>query len=136
VNAIFNHDYVNRLRLAELDSPLLRIGCGTRVFDLGARGAGRHAHEMQWRGFDVKAIDLPSSRYTREESSVAVHNVPTIPFEISSFEVSFRPKSSSTFMMLVSFAARWGRVLAQTGEFFHILAACLASPGHRSRHPR
>ena len=59
---MFNVEFLNRLRSAEVKELAAAIPSGARVLDFGA-GTGKQARQLAEMGFDVVAIDLPSSEY-------------------------------------------------------------------------
>ena len=61
---MFNVEFLNRLRSAEIEELAALIPSGARVLDFGA-GTGLQARQLADLGFDVVAIDLASSEYAR-----------------------------------------------------------------------
>lgn len=59
---MFNVDFLNRLRAVEVEELASSIPAGARVLEFGA-GTGEQARQLAAMGFDVVAIDLPSSEY-------------------------------------------------------------------------
>ena len=59
---MFNVDFLNRLRAVEVEELASSIPKGARVLEFGA-GTGEQARQLAGMGFDVVAIDLPSSEY-------------------------------------------------------------------------
>ena len=59
---MFNVDFLNRLRAAEVEELATFLPTGARVLEFGA-GTGEQARQLAAMGFDVVAIDLASSEY-------------------------------------------------------------------------
>lgn len=114
-------EYINELRSAELRSvvPLLRPGI--RVLELGA-GSGRQALELDRLGFDVSAIDLPTSNYAANRVFPVIdYDGTTIPFPDRSFDAVFSSNVLEHVKDLPRMHDELRRVLARNGECFHIL---------------
>lgn len=60
---MFNVDFLNRLRGAEVVEPAFLIPRGGWPLEVGT-GTGGQALELGGMGFDVVAIDLPSNEYS------------------------------------------------------------------------
>ena len=57
---MFSVPHLNELRMIELDSILPYLPARCRILEIGA-GTGRQALALSQKGFDVSAIDIPSS---------------------------------------------------------------------------
>jgi hypothetical protein len=65
--AVLSLDYLDAIRVAELEKIASLFPAGGRVLEIGA-GTGKQALELQRRGFEVSAIELADSNY-------AIHRV-------------------------------------------------------------
>jgi SAM-dependent methyltransferase len=59
---VFSLQQIDILRTAEIEKIAGFLTPGARVLEIGA-GTGKQAEELQRRGFDVAAIEIPSSNY-------------------------------------------------------------------------
>ena len=59
---MFSLKHLDTLRIAEIDKVLPFFPPGAQILEIGA-GTGQQALELQRRGFDVTAIEIPDSNY-------------------------------------------------------------------------
>jgi SAM-dependent methyltransferase len=119
--------HIDRLRMAELASVLPHLPPGARILEVGA-GSGRQALALQQAGFEVAAIDLPSSDYADNHVfPVADYDGARFPYGDASFDVVFSSNVLEHVPDLAAMHAEIRRVLARDGQCFHIL------PTHRWR---
>ena len=82
---------LNQIRSSEIEAIARRFPAGARVLEIGA-GTGQQALELRKRGFDVEAIDVPSSNYKGDQLfPITEYDGRKIPFPDASFDVVFHP---------------------------------------------
>lgn len=117
-------DYLHAIRDHELDAALQhfpRRHPAAIVVDIGA-GTGRQASRLSALGYDVVAVDLPSSSYARERVfEVHDYDGRTLPFECGTVDVIFSSNVLEHIADHASFFAECHRVLANDGVAIHIL---------------
>ena len=100
------NDYVEDLRLLELDRALSGLSGRKRILDLGA-GTGWQARRMAERGHDVEAVDVPHGQYTSARIwRVRDYDGRTLPYPDESFDVVF---SSNVLEHVEDLPALWRR---------------------------
>lgn len=122
-----SNDYLHGLREFELgaardDFPSpIKDGRRVRVLDLGA-GTGWQARQMSESGYDVIAVDLPSSAYARERVfEVQDYDGHTLPVPTRQVDVLFSSNVLEHVPVLAPLLAETRRVLATDGVAIHIL---------------
>jgi len=86
---VFDIDYLNRLRLAELELLRHYLPPLARLLEIRA-GTGRQGLELRKHGFDVEMIDLTSSNYAAERlCEITNYDGRTIPFANATFGVVY-----------------------------------------------
>src|SRR5579883_1076213 len=58
-------DYLNRLRVTEIERVISLFPNGAHILEIGA-GTGQQARELNRRGFDVTAVEIASSNYAAD----------------------------------------------------------------------
>lgn len=109
------------IRLIELEQVVRYFPQGARVLEIGA-GAGWQARELARRGFDVVAIDVPQSNYTK----VRVHPVidydgENIPLPDGSVDVVFSSNVLEHVPHIERFQTEMQRVLRPEGIAVHVM---------------
>jgi len=116
-----NLEHLKAIRSAEIDTIAARFKPGVRVLELGA-GTGAQSLDLAQRGFDVVAIDLPTSNYAdAREFPVIDYDGRTIPFPDQSFDVVFSSNVLEHVRDLDAFHAETQRVLKPGGVCLHVL---------------
>src|SRR5262249_40170445 len=136
MDGVFSHQYLDEIRMLELEIIMPLFPPGARVLELGA-GTGRQALELSRRGFNVTAIDLAASAYAAHRVfPITDYDGATIPLPDTSVDVVF---SSNVLEHVPDLARMHGeirRVLAASGKCIHVLpthawrSARLGSTGH------
>ena len=119
--------FLSTVRAWELDEvsrrfPSPRSPRGNRtLLELGA-GTGQQARMLQSRGYDVTAIDLPSSHYYRERVfPVTDYDGVAVPFADRSFDVVFSSNVLEHVVQLDRVLGELRRVMADDGIAVHVL---------------
>ncbi len=82
-------DHLEAIRRYELDIALQLLPLTGKLLEIGA-GTGWQAQELEDRGYDVSAIDLPSSKYRENRiRTITDYDGKEIPFEDNVFDVVF-----------------------------------------------
>lgn len=91
------------------------------LLELGA-GTGQQARILQSRGFDVTAIDLPSSHYVRERVFPVIdYDGASVPCADRSFDVVFSSNVLEHVVQLDRVLGELHRVMADDGIAIHLL---------------
>lgn len=118
---MFSVDHLNRIRLFEIERIVPLLPPGSRILEFGA-GTGMQALELSRRGFDVAAIDVPSSNYARNLIfPVQIYDGRTIPFPDGSFDVVFSSNVLAHVHDLEALHAEFARVLKPGGFCIHVV---------------
>lgn len=123
-------EHLEEIRLVELEQfvRLIRKEKGTSagrpevsILEIGA-GAGHQAKQLARLGFDVEAIDLPTSNYAKDQVwPVTTYDGHSIPFEDDRFDVVFSSNVLEHIPHLGRFHREMQRVLHPNGVAFHIV---------------
>lgn len=114
-------EYLEVIRTYELSIVLHLLPQKGRLLELGA-GAGWQARALENRGFDVSAIDLPSSGYRAHRVwPVIEYNSKNIPFEDNSFNIIFSSSTLEHIPHIYEFQKELQRVLKPDGVVIHLL---------------
>jgi SAM-dependent methyltransferase len=109
------------IRLVELDVALGLLPPGGRLLEIGA-GAGWQARALADLGYEVSAVDLPSSEYRDErEWPVADYDGKKIPFGDGEFDIVFSSNVLEHIPHHREFQEEIHRVLKPDGWALHIL---------------
>jgi SAM-dependent methyltransferase len=119
--------YLDSIRAAELRlvlpyfSEVQAASSPTRVLEIGA-GTGLQARLLTEAGFEVSAIDLPSSSYAAtREFPVVEYDGNTLPFPEASFDIVFSSNVLEHVPDLTLMLAQIKRVLKPGGLALHVL---------------
>ncbi|MDP8993366.1 MAG: class I SAM-dependent methyltransferase [Pseudomonadota bacterium] len=114
-------EYVNWIRRAELETVIPLLPPSAKVLEIGG-GTGEQALQLSRLGFDVTAIDLPSSNYsTARVFPIIEYDGQRIPFPDGTFDVVFSSNTLEHVRDLKRMHAEIRRVLAPTGFCLHIV---------------
>jgi len=122
-----NNDYLHALRDLELEQALfffpspLHINGRVRVLDLGA-GTGRQSAQLHMLGYEVLAVDLPSSAYALDRVyPVLDYNGCTLPLPDASIDLVFSSNVLEHVDDITVILNEIKRVLTPNGITIHIL---------------
>lgn len=108
-------------RLHDLSLVIPYLPTGGRVLEIGA-GAGWQAKALAAVGFDVTAIDLPTSNYrTQREWSITDYDGYLIPFPSNSFDAVFSSNVLEHVAHIKDFQMEIRRVLGPRGVAIHVM---------------
>jgi SAM-dependent methyltransferase len=114
-------EFVNAIRTLELETVIEELPPHAKLLEIGA-GTGVQALELDRRGFDVTAIDLPSSNYREQRLwPIVDYDGRHIPFPDGAFDVVFSSNVLEHVADLPALHAEIRRVLKPAGECVHIL---------------
>jgi SAM-dependent methyltransferase len=118
---MFSVSHLNDLRMFEIERVVRFIEPGARVLEIGA-GTGKQAAEIAVRGFEIEAIEIPSSNYVSERMfKITDYDGRTIPFGDRSFDVVFSSNVLEHVPDLVRLHSEIRRVLRPGGYCLHVL---------------
>jgi SAM-dependent methyltransferase len=113
--------HLERLRLYELERVLAYAKPWGRVLEIGA-GSGFQARELARRGFEVEAVDLPSSAYAHTRVfPIRDYDGKILPFPDGSFDWVFSSNVLEHVPELDAFLGEICRVLRPGGRAIHVL---------------
>jgi 2-polyprenyl-3-methyl-5-hydroxy-6-metoxy-1,4-benzoquinol methylase len=116
-----NPDFVKAIRLYELDVTLNLLPKDGRLLEIGA-GTGWQARALESHGYNVSAIDLPSSSYRDSRIWPVTDYAGTkIPFEDNTFNIVFSSNALEHIPHIYEFQKEIHRVLKPDGLVIHIL---------------
>jgi len=114
-------DYLNRLRVTEIERVISLFPNGAHILEIGA-GTGQQARELNRRGFDVTAVEIASSNYAADRVFPIIDYDGThLPFDNASFDVVFSSNALEHVRDLPATHAEICRVLKPNGICIHIL---------------
>ena len=118
---VFNVDYLNELRIVEMERLLHSFPPGARILEFGA-GTGRQARFLSDRGFDVVAIDLPDSSYAKQlVFPVMQYDGQHIPLDDQSIDVIFSSNVLEHVENIPTIMAEFRRILRPSGFGLHVM---------------
>jgi len=118
---MFSYAHLDELRRAEIDEIVSLFPSRARVLEVGA-GSGRQARELERRGFQVTAVELPDSNYAAHRVFPIVdYDGATIPLPDASVDVVFSSNVLEHVPDLARLHAEIRRVLAPGGCCVHVL---------------
>lgn len=113
--------HLEYIRSYELDVAVKLFPSKGRLLELGA-GTGWQAQALQEYGYDVSAIDLPSSNYMSSRiHSVIDYDGKTIPFESDEFDIIYSSNVLEHIPHIYEFQDEIHRVLRPGGIVVHVL---------------
>jgi SAM-dependent methyltransferase len=116
-----SHSFIELLRLVELESAIRDVPAGRRVLELGA-GTGWQARELNRRGFEVEAVDIPDGHYTRARIwPVRDYDGRRLPFPDDTFDVVFSSNVLEHVEGLSEHLVEQRRVLKEGGWMIHVV---------------
>jgi SAM-dependent methyltransferase len=115
------NNFVEAVRLAELDSALARGDQRRLILEVGA-GNGWQARELERRGFSVKAVDVPEGPYTAGRVwPVQDYDGRRLPYDDESFECIFSSNVLEHVPALHELLIEQLRVLKRGGSMIHVV---------------
>lgn len=118
---MLDFEYINALRLAELDVIGSYLAPGKRILEIGA-GSGAQALDLSRRGLDITAVDVPSSDYAQNRVyPVTDYDGVTLPFDDGSFDLVYSSNVLEHVPDLPQLHREIARVLRAGGECVHVL---------------
>lgn len=118
---MFNIDALNAMRSGEIEKIVTLFRPGARILEIGA-GTGQQAAELARRGFDVTAIEIPSSNYSKLRIfPVTEYDGVHIPFEDASFDIVFSSNVLEHVPHLSDLDREIARVLKPDGYAVHVM---------------
>jgi SAM-dependent methyltransferase len=124
---MFSLDQLQAIRAVEIDKIAAFLRPGARVLEIGA-GTGQQALELQRRGFQVTAIEVPDSSYAPYQVfPIRNYDANTIPLPDESVDLVFSSNVLEHVPDLTRTHGEIRRVLAAGGRCVHVLP----TPGWR-----
>jgi SAM-dependent methyltransferase len=118
---MFSKQHLIALRAAETEVVVGHFWPGARILELGA-GAGHQALDLSQRGFDVAAVDVPTSNYADARVfPVRDYDGRTLPFEAATFDIVFSSNVLEHVKDLPRLHDEIRRVLKPGGKCVHVL---------------
>ena len=118
---MFSLDQLEAIRAAEIDKVATFLPPGARVLEIGA-GTGQQALELQRRGFQVTAIEIPDSSYTAHRVfPIKDYDGHTIPLPDASVDLVFSSNVLEHVPDLARMHTEIRRVLAADGRCVHVM---------------
>lgn len=109
------------IRTAEFNDVLTELPPGGKLLELGA-GTGVQAAAFSRQGYDVSAIDLPTSNYAGQRSwPIVDYDGKTIPFPDGTFDIVFSSNVLEHVRDLRQMHGEIRRVLKAGGVCVHVL---------------
>lgn len=113
--------YLNHLRVLEMEQLVRLLPAGGRVLEFGA-GTGQQARFLVDHGFDVVAIDMPSSAYASHRSfPVQDYDGRHIPLEEQSVDAIFSSNVLEHVEDIPAILGEFRRVLRPEGIGLHVM---------------
>jgi SAM-dependent methyltransferase len=114
-------DHLESIRTYELGLVLSMLPRGGRILEIGA-GTGWQAKTLETCGFEVCAIDLPTSNYSGNRVwPITEYDGKHIPYEDRSFDIVFSSNVLEHIPHVYEFQAEILRVLKPDGYAVHVL---------------
>lgn len=113
--------HLEAIRLHEIASVIPLMPAGAEILEIGA-GTGWQARALAQHGFEVQAIDLPTSQYAEcRVWPVRDYDGISIPFASSTFDVVLSSSTLEHIPHLRTFQSEMRRVLRPGGIAIHIV---------------
>lgn len=114
-------DHRRAIREKELEAVIRFLEPGSRVLEIGA-GAGWQAKALAEKGFQVSAIDIPSSNYSKVQVwPVEPYDGKHIPLPDGSVDAVFSSNVLEHVPHIVEFQKEMMRVLKPGGKAVHVM---------------
>jgi ubiquinone/menaquinone biosynthesis C-methylase UbiE len=114
-------EYLKIKRLYELEEVLKVMPASGRVLEIGA-GAGWQAEMLKARGYEVVAIDLPTSNLRADRIvSITEYDGHTIPFPDKTFDIAYSSNVLAHIPQIFEFQREIQRVLKDNGVAIHVV---------------
>jgi SAM-dependent methyltransferase len=118
---MFNVNFLNNLRAAELDLIADELRSAKKLLEFGA-GTGAQARMLQMRGFEVVAIDLPQSGYAESRVyPILEYDGRSIPITTGTIDVVFSSNVLEHVDNLPATFAEFHRVTRAGGYGVHVM---------------
>lgn len=118
---MFNLQFLKEIRAREMDHLLELIPPGSKVLEFGA-GTGEQARILAEHGYDVVAIDLKKSEYSRARVfAVSDYDGERIPLDDNSVDVIFSSNVLEHVENLPAILREFKRVLKPGGFELHVM---------------
>ncbi|WP_280164066.1 class I SAM-dependent methyltransferase [Rhizobium sp. RU36D] len=119
---MFSISHLNTIRAAEIEVIAAQLQpAGARVLEIGA-GTGQQAAALSARGYDMVAIEMPTSNYAADRVFPIVDfDGSHIPFPDHSFDIVFSSNVLEHVPNLVQMHSEIRRVLKPGGYALHVL---------------
>lgn len=118
---MFDRAHLRQLRLAELETLADLLPSAGRILEIGA-GTGAQAAALRQRGFDVVAVDLPTSAYSAERIFPVIdYDGRRLPFADGSFDAVFSSNVLEHVADLPVLLDECRRVTASGGIGVHVM---------------
>ena len=118
---MFSYPHLDELRRAEIEEIVSLFPPRSRVLEVGA-GSGRQARELERRGFQVTAVELPDSNYAAHRVFPIIdYDGAVIPLPDASVDVVFSSNVLEHVPDLARLHTEIRRVLAPGGCCVHVL---------------
>lgn len=114
-------EHLQAIRTYELDVVLKMLPHRGRLLEIGA-GTGWQAQTLEKKGYDVSAIDLPSSGYLENRVwPITDYDGKIIPFQDNTFDIVFSSNVLEHVPHVYEFQKEIHRVLKPDGYVIHVL---------------
>jgi SAM-dependent methyltransferase len=118
---MFDVQFLNVLRSAEIDQIASVFTPGSRILEIGA-GTGIQALKLRQAGFDVAAVDISSSHYAAHMVFPVEHyDGKRLPFADATFDIVFSSNVLEHIADLPAMHAEMRRVLKPGGISVHLM---------------
>lgn len=113
--------HLENLRMAELEVAVRFLPASGRLLELGA-GSGWQARELAAQGYEVSAVDVPTSNYREQRVwPVTDYDGHELPFEAGTFDVVFSSNVLEHIPHVREFQSELQRVLRPGGVAVHLI---------------
>lgn len=114
-------EHLHQLRSFELSVIIGMLPPGGRILEVGA-GTGWQALQLNRAGYEVIAVDLPSSNYRSQRMGTVIdYDGSRLPFKAGSFDIVFSSNVLEHIPAVKAFQEELLRVLKPGGMSIHVL---------------